>query len=124
MKAITVHAAGVTPKELALLEDLACSSHGPLYDWLAELHSLLEAGKDVTVLPAEPRAPETPAEQWDALPLEDRVAATIYNARAQSPEEMTAERWARVKQRFPGSARQCLEQAREDIDSGEYEGLD
>ena len=41
----------------------------------------------------------------------DLLAATVYNVRAQSPREMTPERWAEVKRRFPGSARQCLEQA-------------
>ena len=65
---------------------------------------------------------KTPAEQWDELPLEDRVAALIYNAKAQSPQEMTAERWLRIKERFPSSARICLDDAREEIENGEWEG--
>lgn len=44
----------------------------------------------------------------DAL---DELAAEIYNLRAQSPQEMTAERWTRIKKMFPSSARSCREAA-------------
>lgn len=43
------------------------------------------------------------------------LAATIYNVRAQSSREMTPERWAGIKERFPTSARVCLEQADEEM---------
>lgn len=41
----------------------------------------------------------------------DEMAAEIYNMRARSPQEMTPERWARVKELFPASVRSCREQA-------------
>lgn len=47
----------------------------------------------------------------------DEMAANIYNLKAQSPREMTPERWAMIKRRFPGSARQCLEAAREEMEN-------
>lgn len=51
-------------------------------------------------------------EEWGGYASQrDLLAATVYNARAQSPREMTPERWAGVKRRFGASARQCLEQA-------------
>jgi hypothetical protein len=54
--------------------------------------------------------------EWDGFESRrDMLAATVYNARAQSPREMTPERWAEVKRRFPGSVRQCLEQADEEL---------
>lgn len=39
----------------------------------------------------------------------DGLAATMYNVRARSRQEMTDERWARVKTLFPGSVRVCRE---------------
>jgi hypothetical protein len=51
-------------------------------------------------------------DEWDGYESRrDMLAATIYNARAQSPREMTPERWAEIKRRFGASARMCLEQA-------------
>lgn len=39
----------------------------------------------------------------------DGLTATMYNVRARSRQEMTDERWARVKALFPGSVRICRE---------------
>ena len=49
----------------------------------------------------------------------DAMAAEVYNVRAQSPLEMTPERWARIKEQFPQSARQCLEQAEQEMEEDE-----
>jgi len=47
----------------------------------------------------------------------DGLAAEIYNMKAQSPQEMTPQRWARIKRKFPQSARICREEAEmEDLD--------
>jgi hypothetical protein len=55
----------------------------------------------------EPADPE-----WDGYASQrDLLAATVYNARARSPREMTPERWRVIKKRFGATARQCLEQA-------------
>ena len=43
----------------------------------------------------------------------EALAAEVYKARAQSPTEVTPERWASIKELFPVSARSCLSQARE-----------
>lgn len=49
---------------------------------------------------------------WDGFESQrDLLAATVYNVRAQSPREMTPQRWASIKKRFRVSAQQCLEQA-------------
>lgn len=69
---------------------------------------------------AEAGAP-APAFGWDDMPLVDRVAATLYNAKAQSPREMTAERWFEIKRRFRTTARILLEEAQQMIDDGELE---
>ena len=56
--------------------------------------------------------------EWDGFPSRlDMVAAMVYNARAQSPREMTPERWAQVRARFPGSARNCLEAAQYELEN-------
>jgi hypothetical protein len=46
----------------------------------------------------------------------DLLAATVYNVRAQSPRDMTPERWAVVKRKFRGSYQQCLEQAQLELE--------
>ncbi len=54
---------------------------------------------------------------WDGFASQlDLLAATVYNVRAQSPQEMTPERWARIKRTFGASARQCLEQAQAELE--------
>jgi hypothetical protein len=61
----------------------------------------------------------TTADQaWDELSEVERLAATIYNARAQSPQKMTAERWQRIKTLFGSSARSCLDEARQMLEDG------
>lgn len=62
-----------------------------------------EAFSDLSWRPWTP-----PATYTDEL---DELAAEIYNVRAQSPQEMTAERWNRIKENFPQSARSCREAA-------------
>lgn len=39
----------------------------------------------------------------------DNLTAEMYQQRSRSPREMTPERWAGIKQRFPGSVRSCRE---------------
>jgi len=41
----------------------------------------------------------------------DGYTREIYHMRTQSPREMTDERWARIKEMFPGSVRVCREDA-------------
>lgn len=41
--------------------------------------------------------------------LLDGLAREMYHLRSQSPREMTDERWAMIKERFPGSVRRCRE---------------
>jgi hypothetical protein len=41
----------------------------------------------------------------------EESAAMIYNMKAQSPQEMTPERWERVVHRFPPSARHAMHMA-------------
>jgi len=54
---------------------------------------------------------------WDGFESQrDLVAAMLYNARANSPREMTPERWAKIKQNFPASARMCLEDADKELE--------
>lgn len=55
--------------------------------------------------------PMTAAEQVEQQVEEfiDGLAAEMYQQRSQSPREMTPERWASVKAKFPGSARSCRE---------------
>ncbi len=56
-------------------------------------------------------------DKWDGFESqEDMLAAEIYNVRALSSREMTPERWAGIKRKFPGSARNCLEDAREELE--------
>jgi hypothetical protein len=56
-------------------------------------------------------------DEWDGFPSQlDMVAALIYNIRAQSPREMTPERWADVKEQFPSSARMSLRAAEQELD--------
>lgn len=65
----------------------------------------------VEALRVDGRLP-VPDPEWDGFESRrDMVAAMIYNAHAQSPREMTPERWWEVKRRFGATARMCLEQA-------------
>lgn len=41
----------------------------------------------------------------------DALAREVYQARSQSPREMTDERWENIKRKFPGSVRVCREAA-------------
>jgi hypothetical protein len=41
----------------------------------------------------------------------DGYAREIYHLRSRSPFEMTDERWARIKEKFPASVRVCREDA-------------
>lgn len=43
--------------------------------------------------------------------LIDNYAREIYYLRSQSPREMTDERWANIKAKFPASVRVCREDA-------------
>lgn len=43
--------------------------------------------------------------------LIDNLAREVYQVRSQSAREMTDERWARIKQKFPGSVRVCRAEA-------------
>lgn len=51
--------------------------------------------------------------------LLDALTREMYHARSQSPREMTDERWATIKQRFPSSVRICREAVLEQHDMGE-----
>lgn len=51
--------------------------------------------------------------------LIDNLAREVYQARSRSPQEMTDERWARIKRTFPGSVRVCREEAERMIEDGE-----
>lgn len=54
---------------------------------------------------------------WDGFESQrELLAATIYNARAQSSRDMTPERWAEVKRKFPGSATACLMAADKELE--------
>lgn len=56
-------------------------------------------------------------EDWDGFGSQrDLLAATIYNVRANSPREMTPERWEGIKKNFPSSARMCLDAADEEME--------
>lgn len=46
----------------------------------------------------------------------DALAATLYNVKAQSPQEMTPERWARIKRLFPQSVAICRGEALEQME--------
>lgn len=39
----------------------------------------------------------------------DGLTREMYQQRSQSLQEMTDERWTRIKERFPGSVRSCRE---------------
>jgi hypothetical protein len=56
--------------------------------------------------------------EWDGFASQrELLAATVYRVRAQSPQPpLSPLEWLRVKRRFPGSARQCLEQADEELE--------
>ena len=49
------------------------------------------------------------AEAW--MEHVDNLAREFYYQRSQSPQEMTDEKWERIKARFPGSVRACHEDA-------------
>lgn len=51
--------------------------------------------------------------------LLDALTREMYQARSQSPREMTDERWAGIKERFPGTVRVCREAVLEQNDMGE-----
>lgn len=48
--------------------------------------------------------------------LVDNVAREIYQVRSNSAREMTDERWANIKAKFPGSVRVCREAAIEELE--------
>lgn len=55
-------------------------------------------------------------DEWDGFGSQrELVAAMLYNARANSPREMTPERWANICEKFPASARMCREDADKEI---------
>lgn len=41
----------------------------------------------------------------------DGLTREVYQLRSRSPQEMTDERWERIKVQFPGSVRICRQQA-------------
>lgn len=48
------------------------------------------------------------------------LAREIYHARTRSRQEMTDERWARIKVKFGSSVRVCREEAVRMIEDGEF----
>ncbi len=76
--------------------------------FLRSIVNAIDAGETIHLVAVTPER----GGEWDGFETQrDLLAATVYNARAQSRREMTPERWARVKRDFRGSAEQCLEQA-------------
>ena len=109
----------VSPADRDKLEELIGRlDHRVIRQFLQGLLDAIDRGETVHLLakPGKPGKPRPPAE-WEGYASQlDLLAATIYNARAQSPRAMTPERWAEILRRFPGSASQCLEQARDELD--------
>lgn len=51
----------------------------------------------------------------------DRLAATVYTNRAQSPRTLTDDQWEDVKRKFPGSVKICYTDVMDMIEEGELE---
>lgn len=89
---------------VALVADLTETLSDPTQAWdiaVADFNHEVDRLVD-----AAEQVPDPPAYNEEKL---DALAREMYQMRSQSPREMTDERWALIKERFPGSVRTCRE---------------